>query len=118
MLHKDLKIWKRSRTLSIQVYKTLINCKDYGFKDQITRSSLSIPSNIAEGCGRSSLKEQRHFMSIARGSLYEFSTQTDIGIEVSLIHKKIGEGWMLEAIQLGLMLDAFIKSIDRQLKQN
>jgi four helix bundle protein len=45
---EDLDVWKRSARLSADIYKALINLKDYGFKDQITRSGLSIPSNIAE----------------------------------------------------------------------
>ena len=57
-------------------------CRDYGFKDQITRSALSVPSNIAEGCERRSLKERKHFFAIAKGSIGEFATQADIGSEV------------------------------------
>ena len=41
-------------------------CRDFGFKDQITRSALSVPSNIAEGCERKSLKERKHFFAIAK----------------------------------------------------
>jgi four helix bundle protein len=45
---ENLDVWKRSSELSVDVYNTLKDLKDYGFKDQITRSSLSVPSNIAE----------------------------------------------------------------------
>lgn len=52
MRFEDLEIWERSVKLSIQIYKLFGSLKDFGFKDQITRASLSIPSNIAEGFER------------------------------------------------------------------
>ncbi len=58
---EDLEVWKRSARLSADIYKTLANLKDYGFKDQITRSGLSIPSNIAEGSERETDKERANF---------------------------------------------------------
>ena len=62
MNFEDLDIWKRSVKLSIEIYKETQNLKDFGFKDQITRSSLSIPSNIAEGMLRDSIKETKHIV--------------------------------------------------------
>lgn len=57
MKFENLEVWKRSARLSADLYKQLANLKDYGFHDQITRSGLSIPSNIAEGHERHSNKE-------------------------------------------------------------
>jgi len=57
MSFENLEVWKRSARLSGNIYKELKTLKDYGFKDQITRSGLSIPSNIAEGIERTSNKE-------------------------------------------------------------
>jgi four helix bundle protein len=48
MQFEKLEVWKRSARLASNVYKLMNTCKDYGFKDQITRSALSIPSNIAD----------------------------------------------------------------------
>ena len=56
MNFEDLDIWKRATRLSIEIYKALKDLKDYGFRDQITRASLSIPSNVAEGFERQSEK--------------------------------------------------------------
>ncbi|MFM2596684.1 four helix bundle protein [Vibrio fortis] len=67
MLYRKLDVWQRSRLLSISVYREMDTCRDYGFKDQITRSALSVPSNIAEGCERKSLKERQRFFAIAKG---------------------------------------------------
>lgn len=59
MAFEDLDVWKRSAGLSADIYKMLKDLKDYGFKDQMTRSGLSIPSNIAEGMERSLIRRKR-----------------------------------------------------------
>ena len=72
---EKLDIWKRSCRLSVEVYRSLDRCPNSGFKDQITRSALSVPSNIAEGYERDSPKEFSRFLKIAKGSSGEFRTQ-------------------------------------------
>jgi len=62
---EDLDVWKRSARLSSQIYKELKTLNDFGFKDQITRSGLSVPSNIAEGMEIASSKEKCRFLDIA-----------------------------------------------------
>ncbi|GAB3108679.1 four helix bundle protein [Aestuariicella hydrocarbonica] len=111
MLYENLEVWKRSRALAIQVYQTLSHCRDFGFKDQITRSALSVPSNIAEGCERMSGKERRRFLDIAKGSIGEFKTQADIGIAVGFIPDEIGKRWLAEASELSKMLKGLIRSV-------
>ncbi|QFT08607.1 hypothetical protein FIV04_01100 [Vibrio sp. THAF190c] len=88
-------------------------CRDYGFKDQITRSALSVPSNIAEGCERKSLKERQRFFAIAKGSIGEFATQADIGSEVGFVPKDVAARWQSEALQISRMLGALIKSLEQ-----
>ncbi|NOR71868.1 MAG: four helix bundle protein [Methylomarinum sp.] len=107
---EDLDVWKRSSRLCVSVYKELANCKDYGFKDQITRSSLSIPSNIAEGYERGTDKDSSRFFYYAKGSCGELRTQIYIGIEIGYIKKEIGLQWKNEVEQLSKMLSALIKS--------
>ncbi|ULN64481.1 four helix bundle protein [Vibrio gigantis] len=113
MLYRKLDVWQRSRLLSISVYREVGYCRDYGFKDQITRSALSVPSNIAEGCERKSLKERKHFFAIAKGSIGEFATQADIGSEVGFISKETGAQWQSEALHISRMLGALIKSLEQ-----
>jgi len=62
---EDLEVWKRSACLSAEIYKALAELKDFGFRDQITRSGLSVPSNIAEGYERESNKEIANFPAAA-----------------------------------------------------
>lgn len=111
MLYQHLAVWQRIRSLSIDVYRTLLTCRDYGFKDQITRSALSVPSNIAEGCERESIKERHRFISIAKGSMGEFKIQADIGTEVGFIDREKGIQWQQEATELSKMLGALLKKL-------
>ena len=62
MKFEDLDVWKRSARLSSEIYKNLGSHKNYIFRDQITRSGLSISSNIAEGFERESKKECRNII--------------------------------------------------------
>ncbi|AMC12095.1 four helix bundle protein [Lutibacter profundi] len=92
-MHKieELKIWKKSIKLTMLVYQlitALPSNEKYGLISQIKRSSVSIPSNIAEGAGRNSNKEFKHFLSIANGSAYELHTQLILTIELGLISKE------------------------------
>ncbi len=99
-----LDVWKRSCRLSVEVYRYFAECKDFGFKDQITRSSLSIASNIAEGIEKESNKEKIRFIEIARGSTAELITQIYIGIEIGYIEKAVGLQWVKEINEVARML--------------
>ena len=106
---EDLAIWERSVKLSIQIYKLFRSLKDFGFKDQITRSSLSIPSNIAEGFERESNKEFIHFLQFAKGSCGELRTQLIIATRIGYLEKELGNDLVKEAEEISYMLNAFIK---------
>jgi four helix bundle protein len=78
MDYKELDIWLQARELVKNVYVLTTSFpKDelYSLTSQIRRCAVSVPSNIAEGCGRQSAKETIHFLHIARGSLFELETQ-------------------------------------------
>jgi len=106
---EDLEIWKRSKGLSVKIYKKFSDLRDFGFKDQITRSSLSIPSNIAEGFERDSNKEFIRFLYIAKGSCGELRTQLKIAIEIGYLEEELGESLFHDAEEISYMLNAFIK---------
>ena len=82
---EDLEVWKVSMKLSVLVYNLLKDCKDFGLRDQIQRSSVSVPSNIAEGFERKSNKEYLYFLHIALGSSAELRTQLYLAKEVGII---------------------------------
>jgi four helix bundle protein len=110
MRFEDLEVWKRAAKLSGNIYRELKGLKDYGFKDQITRSGLSIPSNIAEGFERRSQKENLVFLSYAKGSSGELRTQIYIGMDIGYIGKEVGQGWLREAREISAMLSGLIKT--------
>ena len=105
---EDLEIWKRSRALTVEMYGIMKKCKDYSFKDQITRAALSIPSNIAEGFERGSDKEFIRFLNIARGSCGEVRTQISIFMEIGIIEKNIGNKLYVETKEISAMITSLI----------
>lgn len=113
MKFEDMDVWKRSVQLSVSVYSELKELRDYGFKDQITRSGLSVPSNIAEGLGRSSDKEKCNFLNYAKGSCAELRTQTYIGIEIGYISKKVGVNWISDTQEISAMLTGLMKYLKK-----
>ena len=110
MQFEDLEVWQRAMRLSSDVYKSLRNLRDYGFRDQITRAGLSISSNIAEGFERGSNKDFIRFLYYAKGSCGELRSQTYIGINIGYISKDVAVCWLDEAKQLSLMISGLIKT--------
>ncbi|KTF17145.1 four helix bundle protein [Pseudoalteromonas sp. H103] len=108
MNFESLDVWKRSARLSAQIYKETAYIKDFGFRDQLTRSGLSVPSNIAEGMTRESNKEKVRFLDIARSSLAEARTQIYIGIDIGYIKQPVGTVWLDETVALSKMLTGLI----------
>jgi four helix bundle protein len=106
---ENLDVWKRSCRLSVELYKLLSDCRDFGFRDQVTRSALSVPSNIAEGYERDSSKEFSRFLKIAKGSCGELRTQLYIGAETGFIEKAKTLQMIQEAAELSRMLQGLIR---------
>lgn len=83
--YTELDVWKECRALVKEVYlitKNFPKEEQYGIINQIQRSAVSIPSNIAEGCGRNNPKDSLQFFYIARGSLYELETQLMLSFDL------------------------------------
>lgn len=111
---EDLAVWKRSARLSAELYKSLRELKDFGFRDQITRAGLSIPSNIAEGYERESAKETTNFLNYAKGSAGELRTQLYIGMDIGYIEREAGMQWIREAEEISRMLHGLMQTIRTQ----
>ena len=85
---QKLRVWQEAKTLVVEVYHLLDSFpkfEKYALCDQIRRAIVSVPSNIAEGSGRKSLKEQLHFIEISYGSLMETYNQLLIALELTYI---------------------------------
>lgn len=111
MRFEDLEVWKRSAALSAEIYQNLSNLKDYGFRDQITRSGLSISSNIAEGFERRGHKELINFLNYAKGSTGELRSQIYIGMKIGYVLPETGKVWVNETNGISKMLYGLMKSI-------
>ena len=108
---EDFDVWKRAAALSADVYWKLAKCSDHGFRDQITRSALSIPSNIAEGMERSSAADRSKFLDYARGSCGEFRTQAVVGTNAGFIESAVSEAWISESREISAMIQGLIRSL-------
>ncbi|HEX5743404.1 MAG TPA: four helix bundle protein [Flavobacteriaceae bacterium] len=112
--YKDLLVWQKGIEIVKEIY---ILCNDlpkdevYGLQSQMKRSSISIPSNIAEGYGRNYTKSYVQFLKIARGSLLELETQVIISKELALITQDKYDNIINLITEENKMLNAFIKSI-------
>ena len=88
MEYNKLEVWVEARKLTNLVYEfSKVFPKDeiYGLTNQMRRCSVSIPSNIAEGCGRQTAKDTINFLHISRGSLYELETQCYVALDQKYI---------------------------------
>jgi four helix bundle protein len=100
---RQLDVWRRACRFSVDVYKGTVGCPDRGYRDQVTRSALSIASNIAEGYERETARERVRFLMIAKGSCGECWTQLLIGIEAGLLPPDPGHALANEAAELATM---------------
>ncbi len=88
---EKLEVWQKSRSLVSDTYKLISKfpmSERYGLSNQLGRSIVSVCSNIAEGCGRPSIKERVHFMEIAYGSLMEALTQLIISCDLGFVESE------------------------------
>ena len=86
-------------------------CRDFGFKDQICRAALSVPSNIAEGYERDSPGDFIRFLNIAKGSVGELRTQVYIAREIGYLDEFQAQGFLEKSKEISAMLAGLIKSI-------
>lgn len=94
----------------MDIYKAFRECRDFAFKDQLTRSALSIPSNIAEGYERGSNREFIRFLLIAKGPCGELRTQILIAGEIDLVPSDTAKIFVEEGKEISYMLSSLIKS--------
>jgi four helix bundle protein len=108
---EDLEVWQRGCRLSVAVFETFENCKRFSLKDQIERSGLSIPSNIAEGAERGSTRDFAHFLNFSKGSCGELRTQLYIARKLKLLAKTNSEKLILETKEISSMLEGLRRSM-------
>ena len=110
--YEELVVWQKAMLLAKRVYglqKQLPKEEIYGLGDQIRRAVVSIPSNIAEGFGRDTDKEFKHFLSIARGSLFE--TKTQLQLAENLGYLTIDSEMLALFNEIGKLLNGLSRSL-------
>lgn len=105
---EDLLIWKESMKMCIEIYRLFKESRDFGFKDQVQRTSVSVPSNIAEGFERQSSKEFIQYLYIAKASNGELRTQLLLAIELNIIEEKTGLNLVERAKKISAMIQSLI----------
>ena len=117
---EKLMIWQEAKKLVVDVYHLLDSFprfEKYALCDQIRRAIVSVPSNIAEGSGRRSLKEQIHFLEIAYGSLMETYNQLLIAIELTYITEESVEAIKLSIDAVAKMINGLSNSYEQKLEE-
>jgi four helix bundle protein len=98
---KNLLVWQKARDLAIDVYQVTDHSslkRDFGLRDQMRRSAVSVPSNIAEGDERDTDKDAIRFFYIAKGSLAELRTQLEIAYRIEYLDDKVFKKYKEKAI--------------------
>ena len=108
---EDIIAWQKSKELSFLIYKELKICRDYSFKDQIQRATISIMNNIAEGYERNSNKEFRNFLFIAKGSAGEVRSMIYISKDLNYIPNLVFNDLKNRAFEVSKIISGLIKSL-------
>lgn len=108
---EDIIAWRKANELTLFIYKALKESKDYGFRDQIQRSSVSIMNNIAEGFERRGDKEFKHFLFIAKGSCGEVRSMLYLALNLGYLNKEQYEKCCNLSVEISKLLSGLIKTL-------
>lgn len=117
---EKLNVWQEAKKLVVDVYHLLDSFpkfEKYAIWDQIRRAIVSVPSNIAEGSGRKSLKEQIHFLEISYGSLMETYNQLLIAIDLDYITEESVETIKPNIDSVAKMINGLSSSYSKKLEE-
>lgn len=119
--YRELDVWKQARSLVKSVYQLSNNfpkTEQYGLVSQLRRAAISVPSNIAEGCGRNHYKDSIQFFFVARGSLYEIETQLILSSDLGFILEDELNKELEQVTQCKKLLNGFINYFQKQSNDN
>ena len=115
--HEKLRVWSEAMDLSERIYtvsRDFPRQEDYGLTAQIRRSAVSIPSNIAEGCGRFHTRDFLQFLYVARGSLFELMTLLDLSVRLKYISDGQHDELRERSEQVLIALSGLIRSLENR----
>jgi four helix bundle protein len=111
---KELNVWEKAHKLTLKIYQTTSTFPReelYGLTSQIRRSGASVPTNIAEGCGRNSDAELARFLEISMGSASEVEYLLLLTRDISMLNNADYQELSSEVIEIKRMLASFIKRL-------
>jgi len=117
--YKDLEVWKQSMDLVEECYRfsdRFPRSEEFGLRSQVRRSAVSVPSNIAEGNGRSTTGDYLRHVSIAHGSLMELETQVLIAGRLRYVDAAVVSEVMRRTDEIGRMLTALARRLREKVK--
>lgn len=112
--YRDLIVWQKSMKLAGYAYNATADLpkkETYGLVSQIRRAAVSVPSNVAEGHGRLTDLQFRHFLGNARGSLYELRTQVELAGDLGYLEQKTVQHIMEQSTEVARLLNGLITSL-------
>src|SRR3990167_4855082 len=109
---EDIIAWQKGKDLAFIVYTVFKSCKDFSFKNQLERASVSIMNNIAEGFERKSNKELKNFLFIAKGSAGEVRSMLSLGLDLKYFVKQDFEKMHNLTIEISRLISGLIKKLD------
>lgn len=108
---KDILAWQKSRALTVEIYKEFSDCRDFSFKDQIQRASISVMNNIAEGYARRSDKAFKNFLFISKGSVAEVESMLLIATSLGYTTAEKQKELLADAEETSRLITGFIRKL-------
>jgi four helix bundle protein len=119
--YRDLDVWQQSRLLVKSIYqltKKFPKEEQFGLTTQLRRAAISVPSNLAEGCGRNHFKDSLQFFFISRGSLYEIETQLILTNDLEIISDEELKEAIAQLTKCKKLLNGFINYYQQKANNN
>jgi four helix bundle protein len=112
---EDLEVWQRGCRLAVDVFKTFSSCRNFTMQDQVQRSALSVPSNVAEGYERDSDKEFVRFLNIAKGSSGELRIQLYISRKLEFLARTDFNRLVADSKEISNMLHGLSRAVAKRI---
>ncbi|MGB1307973.1 MAG: four helix bundle protein [Oceanihabitans sp.] len=108
---EELLVWQKSQDFCVSIYEEFSNSNDFAFRDQITRASVSISNNIAEGFDRNTNPDFKRFLYFATASTSEVRSMLYLSIRLNFIEKEMAKKLISNSNEISRMLFGLIKSL-------
>jgi len=108
---EDLEIWQDARVLNREIYISMEACRDFSFRDQIRRASISVMNNIAEGFERNTDKDFAHFLDVAKGSCGEIRSMAYAAQDIGVLKEPVARELQSKAEMLSKRIAALTRHL-------